>query len=868
VKFYYRFQLRNSSLCYILLAVAMTCGLSDLALAENKANINQKDLQKTGFIASSAKDWNIKKSDRLSGKTTSNLIAQGITSVEGVQVNQTEAGLELILETAAGGQKLVPLILPKGNNLVIELLDATLSSSIKNGVTQTSPTPGIKQIILTKLDESSIRLIITGETQAPTAEVIPSPQNLVLSINPQGSTAQQTPDQEIEVIATGEGEEEDNYNVPDASTATRTDTPLKDIPQSIQVVPQQVIEDQQVNRLEDALRNVSGVSTGDGFGGTTERFVIRGFAQDDTTLVNGFRQGALNQGFPSVDRLEQIEVLKGPASILYGNLEPGGVVNLVTEKPLKEPFAETNLELGNFGLFQSSFDFSDSLNSHQTLLYRLNANFEVNDGFRDFEQDATRLSLAPTISWQIGKNTDLLIDFSYLKEARPFDRGIVAIGDGVADIPYDRIFQQPDDEYKLEQLSASYQLEHRFSDKWKLRNSFRLVSSQTSDFRLDSLLIDDSGLLERGFRRNNDITENYSLQTNIVGKFKTGKIEHQLLAGVDFDRSTTVGRQGRLPEDPVFLIDIFTKEADPIPNIEPEDLTSFARDENTHADLIGIYLQDQISLGKKFKFLAGGRLDIYDQKIIDFAEDLTSEQSQERFSPRVGLVYQPIELLSFYASYSTSFNPDPFNSTTVNGDVLEPSTGTQYELGVKGEFLNKKLTSTLAFYQIERDNFATTDPDNPDFSIAAGEVRSRGIELDVAGEVLPGWKVIAAYAYTDAEITEDSDYPVGNKLINVPENSASLWTSYEIQQGNFKGLGLGAGVFFVGDRQGDFDNSFTLPSYVRTDAAIFYRQDNWQANLNFQNLFDVDYIKSSETFREALRPGDPFTVIGSVSLKF
>ena len=178
------------------------------------------------------------------------------------------------------------------------------------------------------------------------------------------------------------------------------------------------------------------------------------------------------------------------------------------------------------------------------------------------------------------------------------------------------------------------------------------------------------------------------------------------------------------------------------------------------------------------------------------------------------------------------------------------------------------MTSTLAFYQIERDNFATTDPDNPDFSIAAGEVRSRGIELDVAGEVLPGWNVIAAYAYTDAEITEDNDFPVGNQLANVPENSASLWSSYQVQQGSLQGLGVGAGVFFVERQQGDLDNTFTLPSYVRTDAAIFYRQDNWQANLNFQNLFDVDYIRSSEEFREYLRPGDPFTVIGSVSLKF
>ena len=850
MKFYLQKPLLNKCLFSAVLVWEVVCGVSDRAVAiERDVKINHNNLQKSTIKASKS----------------SLLVAQGITQVTGVQVNQTESGLELILETVAGREKLVPLILPKGNNLVIDLLDATLALPAGDEFRENNPVPGIREILLTQVDESSLRLTITGENQTPSAEVAPSPQNLVLNVTPE-AVARETPEGEIEVIATGEGEDND-YVVEEATTATRTDTPLKDIPQSIQVVPQQVIEDQQANRLEDALRNVSGVSAGDSFGDSVERFTVRGFAQD-TTLVNGFRQGAFGQGLPSVERLERVEVLKGPASILYGNLEPGGVVNLVTKKPLSEPFAETSIELGNFGLFQTSFDFSDAVDPEKKLLYRLSANFEVSDGFRDFDQDRTRVSLTPTISWQIGENTDLLLDFNYLDLANPFDRGIVAIGDDVADIPFDRIFQQPDDEYELEQLSASYQLEHRFSDKWKLRNSFRLVSSDTSNFFLDSLFIDDSGILERAFRRNEDLNENYAIQTNVVGEFKTGKVEHQLLAGVDFDRSTGVGRQGRLPDDPVFLIDIFTQEADPVPNVAPEDLTLLVRDENIRADLIGIYLQDQISLGEKFKFLAGGRLDIYDQETIDFTEDLTSEQSQERFSPRLGIVYQPIEPVSLYASYSTSFNPDPFNSTTVDGEVLEPSTGTQYELGVKGEFLDGNLTTTLAFYQIDRDNFSTTDPDNPDFSIAAGEVRSRGIELDVAGEILPGWNVIAAYAYTDAEITEDNDFPVGNKLENVPENSASLWTSYEIQQGTFKGLGAGAGVFFVGDRQGDLDNTFTLPSYVRTDAALFYRQDNWQANLNFQNLFDVDYIRSSETFREALRPGDPFTVIGSVSVEF
>ena len=854
MKFYYQVRLMNETLLSLLIVSLSLTTICDRVVASNdRLTLNYNSLQK--------------KLIDLDREKPRKAIAQALATVTGIQINSTEEGLELILETATGEQRLVPLILPEGNSLVIDILDATLANP-REEYRETSPVSGIKEITLTQVDESSIRLTITGESQTPSAEIITSSPNLVLSVTPEGTTTAQTPDEEIEIIATGEAEEEeDNYQVNNATTATRIDTPLKDIPQSIQVVPEQVIEDQQANTLEDVLRNISGVSAGDSFGNTTERFVIRGFAQD-TTLVDGFRQGAFGQGFPSLERLERVEVLKGPASILYGNLEPGGVINLVTKKPLAEQFVENSIELGSFALFQYNLDFSDAIDSEKSLLYRFNANVEYSDGFRDFEQDLTRLSLAPTISWQIGDNTDLLIDFSYLNEDRPFDRGIVAIGDDVADIPYDRIFQQPDDNYELEQITASYQLEHRFNEKWKLRNSFRLVSADTSDFRLDSWFIDDSGELERLFRSNENINENYSLQTNVVGEFATGKVTHQLLFGVDLDRATSVGQQAALPDDPPFFINIFTQEADPVPDLEPEDLTFLVRDENTRADLIGIYLQDLISLGEKFKILVGGRFDIYDQKTIDFTEDTTVKQSQEEFSPRVGLVYQPIEPISLYASYSTSFNPDPFNSTTVDGEIIEPSTGTQYEIGVKGEFFDGNLTATLAFYQIDLENVATTNPDNFDFSIAAGEVSSRGVELDVTGEILPGWKIIASYAYTDAEITESNDFPEGNKLENVPENSASLWTTYQFQQGTLQGLGFGAGIFFVGDRQGDLDNTVTLPSYVRTDAAIFYRQDNWQANLNFQNLFDVDYIASSEGFREYLRPGDPFTVVGSFSVQF
>jgi iron complex outermembrane receptor protein len=254
----------------------------------------------------------------------------------------------------------------------------------------------------------------------------------------------------------------------------------------------------------------------------------------------------------------------------------------------------------------------------------------------------------------------LLLNFGYSDAKRPFDRGLVAIGDEVADVPLDRVFQDPDAEYKIQETIASYQLEHRFSKDWTLRHGFNFIASDISDFKLDSGFIDDSGILERDWRANDDLFENYSVQTNVVGKFDTGSIKHQLLFGVDYDRATVVGQQTRLPDEPVFPIDIFTLEADPISRPDRDDLTLAIRDENVKVDLVGIYLQDQIAFTNNLKLTLGGRLDIYDQKSLDLTTETSFSQSENRFSPRIGLVDQPIRPISLYASYAESFNLDRF----------------------------------------------------------------------------------------------------------------------------------------------------------------------------------------------------------------
>jgi iron complex outermembrane receptor protein len=281
----------------------------------------------------------------------------------------------------------------------------------------------------------------------------------------------------------------------------------------------------------------------------------------------------------------------------------------------------------------------------------------------------------------------------------------------------------------------------------------------------------------------------------------------------------------------------------------------------------GIYIQDQVDITDNLKLLVGGRYDwITTDFISDFAPDALRIQNDSAFSPRIGLVYQPSKDISLYASYTRSFNPVSLFANS-NGQSFEPTTGTQYEVGVKADFLNGRLSTTLAAYSLTRTNVTNPDPNNPRFSIQTGEQRSQGIELDIAGEILPGWSIVASYAYTDARVTQDNTIPVGNRLPNSPFNQASLWTRYTLQKGDLKGLGLGVGLLYVGARQADLGNTLSLRDYLRTDAAIYYERDRFRAAINFRNLFDVDAPVNAFS-RAGVQRTEPFTIVGSISWEF
>ncbi|MEL7407894.1 MAG: TonB-dependent receptor plug domain-containing protein, partial [Cyanobacteria bacterium J06558_2] len=485
-------------------------------------------------ISTSAKDLFARPRQLLQQPTISQ---SNLTLVTGIKINQTDNGLEVILTTS--GDSLVPLIFPEDNNLLIDIFDAALAPAIKDGFTETNPAPGIKQIRLTKLDKNSIRLTIVGETQTPNAEVMPSqPNSIVLEVVPT-STAQTEVDQEIGMIVTDQAE--DNYFVPNASTATRTDTPLRDIPQSVQIIPRQVIEDRQAISLEEIATNTSGVIfSGNNFGRGAD-IAIRGFNRS-AILRDGFRvYNRAAQGIPEIANLERIEIVKGP-SVVFGESEPGGLINLVSKQPLSEPFYNLQLQLGNDSFVRLPFDLSGDLVESANLNYRLNALYQSEESFRDFDNGFERFFVAPTLAWQISANTDLSFNLEYTNETRPVDSGTAAIDGEPVDIPRERILNNPSDQAEREFINTGYTFEHRFNEDWKIRNAFRYISNNyDSDDTLavPFLVNENTGIITRTFVQEERAEDSFTLYTNVEGNFATGKVKHNLLFGVDLNHSQT-----------------------------------------------------------------------------------------------------------------------------------------------------------------------------------------------------------------------------------------------------------------------------------------------------------------------------------------
>ncbi|WP_292755562.1 TonB-dependent siderophore receptor [Nostoc sp. NMS4] len=797
---------------------------------------------------------------------------QTISEVTEVKLNPTNNGLEIILATP-DGEKLQVLPKTEANTYIIEINSAQLRLPSGGTFRQEKPIAGVSEVTVTNSDANTIKLAVIGVDSIPKVELFDSNQGLIFGVasaasSTQAQTQPQKPteptqpsasDEPIELTVTGE---KDGYRVQDSSTATKIDVPLRDIPASVQVVPKEVIQDRQVVKLNELADNVSGVRRQETYGGlASQGYFIRGFATEFQTLRNGFK----DFGFISprdVSSIERVEFLKGPASILYGSISsPGGVVNTITKQPLSDPFYQINGTIGSENFYRTSIDLTGPLLEDRSALYRLNVAYENADSFRDFVNNESTY-IGPTITVKAGENTDITFGYEYQKYDYTFDRGFPNNNRVVFDLPISRFLGEPSlNRGEFTSNNFTYNLESKFgyNNNWKFRQGFNVlnVSGSAGGAQANSIN-DDSLTVAREYRVSNDKSNNISFQNEVSGKFNTGSIRHNILVGLELSNYSFQYDyyQGNIADLNIF---------NPIYGAQPESVSrSFF--EKYGGNNIALYLQNLIELTPNLKLLAGGRFDWADSFYRNLETGTTiNETSDSKFSPRIGIVYQPTDSTSIYASWTNSFNPQIFGRSR-NNEAFKPETAEQFEVGIKQELIDKRISATLAYFNITKTNVLTTDPTDFDYQIQTGEQKSSGVELDIVGEILPGWKIIGTYTYTDAFVSQDNDPTlVNNRLAGVPYNSASLWTTYQLQKGNLQGLGLGFGLVYVGERESGLPNNIKIPSYLRTDASIFYKRDNWRVGVNIKNLFDTKYYESQGFY---IVPAAPFTVLGSVSFDF
>lgn len=664
-----------------------------------------------------------------------------------------------------------------------------------------------------------------------------------------------------------------DYNLPNASTATKTDTPIMETPFSIQVVPKQVMEDVQAVRPGDALNYVSGIYQGAGNSGDwLDWSRRRGF---DNFPAGDYRNGA---AFPlasawggrDLANVERIEVLKGPASLLYGLTAPGGVVNYVTKQPLATPYYSLQQQFGSYDFYRTTVDATGPINDDKSLLYRLNLAYKDANSFRDLV-GSDRIFIAPTLTWNISPKTQVNFELEYDHGHTVFDRGIPAIGNSPANLPRSRFLgEEPQSEFDRTLVGINWS--HAFNNNWSLSHRFTAVYSglEQNTTNLLGLNADNQTLRRRGviFHQSPEDNASYFNSINLTGHFETLGLKHTLLLGGDYFRNFRQGTTKRFSStinifNPVYL------GADRISN-----LASTAPVSNGSAleHWFGLYLQDQIKLPFNLNMLAGFR---YDGAENTYNTDgfVTQNPMQDSLTPRGGLVWQPIPEFSVYGSYTENF-VGVDGAQAFGGKLLNPETAQQWEFGAKTELFDKKLMATLAWFDLTKQNMRVYQAPDFIYATAIGEAKSAGLEFDIKGEILPGWNLIGGYAYTpDAKVIKGATEEIGQRLPGVPKHGGSLFTTYEFQAGALQGLKFGGGVLVRGSQTTETSNTdVVLPGYATVNLLTSY---SWKVGgsklttqFNVNNLLDKEYFPSAAFSRNAIEVGSPRTFIGSVRVEY
>ncbi|WP_374488641.1 TonB-dependent siderophore receptor [Zoogloea sp.] len=697
----------------------------------------------------------------------------------------------------------------------------------------------------------------------------PALQLAILAIFALPVQAQDVQLQEVQVVGRSEGQ---RYFSDEAEVA-RAETPLREVPQAVRVMPRQAIDDIGAVRLEEAYDYISGVSRQNSFGGLWDNFSIRGFAGDPNTGANFLRNGfAGNRGYNAprdMANVERLEVIKGPAAVLYGGSEPGGILNIVTKKPQFKAGHALEVYAGSYDTYRTLIDSTAPISD--TLAYRLNLAYEDKGSFRD-HIDSQRYLIAPSFTWLLTPNTVVNYDFEGLRQQTPMDRGVIAINGQTGSIPRERFLGEPGDgNITIDNKTHNLTVEHEFSRDWKAKaglayrtTSLEGYSTEVSPRTAGAIRWTSAGapFIERERRYRDYRSDDVSFQSEVHGKFATGGLKHEVLAGIDsyhFELDQVMKR-GR--STTAYGLNIYNPGYGQTPLALNTTPTNTQETQNS----TGLFLQDQIAFATDWRLLVGLRHDRYRQEVDNRNTGTRTEQDHKVTTPRIGLTWLVTSTVSLYALASESFRAN--SGVDAAGGAFSPERGKSREVGVKYESPNKRYGGTASFFEINKKNVLTNDPANAGFSLAAGEARSRGFEFDFSGQITNNVRILANYALIDAEITEDNNVALlGARLTNVPKHSGSTLLMYEneFSAGRY---GFGAGATYVGKRAGNSLDSFELPSYTTVRTMAFWKPSKaLRFSLDVDNLFDKHYYASSYDVYW-ITPGAPRTVTLGMQAKF
>jgi len=663
---------------------------------------------------------------------------------------------------------------------------------------------------------------------------------------------------------------------------------IMDLPQSVTTISEAIIKEQQALRLSDVVKNVNGVYLADLRAGNTEVFYARGY---NLGANNMFKNGArVNTGaMPEVSSLEQVEFLKGSAAILYGNVAPGGIVNMVTKQPKFRFGGEVTMRTGSFDLYKPSVDIYGPLSSN--IAYRINGTYESANSYRDVV-NSKRIYVNPSLLLRAGKKTEFIIQADYLKHDYTPDFGFGTLNNTIIpNLPRNTFLGANWQYATTKQTTATLQVKHLLNEKWSINSSVAYQYFNRDYYAVERIQAAANGDWTRPLGKTETIENYYNAQVNLVGKFKTGTLEHTLLTGADADKYIAQAVTFNQPTtyDKINILD-------PYKFVARTDVPASVaiRKTNAPSNRFGAYVQDLISISAKFKLLVGVRWSYQEALKIDTFNLLTNAHTKgiftkidKAFSPRFGFVYKPLPTTSVFVSYANSFSVN--TGTDVYGGILSPSIIDQYELGIKNDFFKGLLSANLTFYKIINNNLAqtaqfladgVTQNSNTALKALTGQTTSDGVELDITAHPVKGLNIMAGYSYVYMRYTSTPDtkasFVTGEKLVINPSHTANASAFYTITNGKFKGIKLGAGAFYVGKRFGGYNNTkgqaqtynrmIPVTAFTTVDLSIGYTYKAFSLIAKLLNLTNAFNYYVHENY--SINPIAPRQFGATVSYKF